>query len=167
MSGSAEYLCYTDGSCKAAKGAPGGFGFWIKPPQGRDPVEGFGSVVGTLAKVMEYRAVAEALHVLPADVDAVVFSDNQSLVENLGKHLERGARGRFRRSIPRSSRAPGELPQRLPTRTYACVSNGCALTTVMPATSAPMPWRRRALARRKPNSKARLLAVVKQLREDE
>ena len=31
--------------------------------------------------------MAEALAVLPEDASAVVFSDNQSLVENLAKHL--------------------------------------------------------------------------------
>lgn len=42
-----------------------------------------------MAKVMEYRAVAEALDVLPEGAHAVVFSDNQSLVEGLPKNLER------------------------------------------------------------------------------
>jgi ribonuclease HI len=41
-----------------------------------------------LAKIMEYRAVAEALLVLPDGVTAVVYSDNQSLVEALSKNLE-------------------------------------------------------------------------------
>lgn len=81
-----EWLCYTDGSCKAADGAPGGWGFSIKPPEG-PLLEGIGKARGTLAKVMEYRAVAEALGALPAKVSAVVFSDNQSLVENLSKQL--------------------------------------------------------------------------------
>lgn len=82
----AEYLCYTDGSCKAGDGAPGGFGFCIKPPQGL-PIEGYGKAFDTLAKIMEYRAVAEALGALPEGVRAVVFSDNQSLVDNLEKRL--------------------------------------------------------------------------------
>jgi ribonuclease HI len=82
-----EYLCYTDGSCKAGEGAPGGWGFFVRPPSGV-AVEGHGRATGTLAKVMEYRAVAEALDVLPDGVSAVVFSDNQSLIENLSKHLE-------------------------------------------------------------------------------
>ena len=86
MSGRAEYLCYTDGSCKAGDGAPGGWGFCIKTPAG-PPLEGYGKATGTLAKVMEYRAVAEALAVLPDAATAVVFSDNQSLVENLAKNL--------------------------------------------------------------------------------
>jgi ribonuclease HI len=85
--GRAEYLCYTDGSCKAGDGAPGGWGFFIRPPNGQ-ALEGFGKARGTLAKVMEYRAVAEALAALPDRVDAVVFSDNQSLVENLTRNLE-------------------------------------------------------------------------------
>ncbi len=86
VSGRDAYLCYTDGSCKAAEGAPGGWGFVVRPPAG-PPIEGFGKATGTLAKVMEYRAVAEALDVLPAGVPAIVFSDNQSLVENLAKQL--------------------------------------------------------------------------------
>jgi ribonuclease HI len=82
-----EYLCYTDGSCKAGEGAPGGWGFFVKPPSGA-PLEGYGKARGTLSKIMEYRAVAEALAALPDHVSAVVFSDNQSLVENLAKNLE-------------------------------------------------------------------------------
>lgn len=87
VSGRDEYLCYTDGSCKAGDGAPGGWGFCIKPPAG-PPLESYGNAKGTLAKIMEYRAVAEALAVLPDRVSAIVFSDNQSLVENLAKKLE-------------------------------------------------------------------------------
>ena len=87
MGGRREYLCYTDGSCKAAHGGAGGWGFHIRPPEGA-PVEGHGKALGTLAKVMEYRAVAEALAALPENVEAVVFSDNQSLVENLAKNLD-------------------------------------------------------------------------------
>jgi ribonuclease HI len=86
MSGRVEHLCYTDGSCKAGDGAPGGWGFFIKPPAG-PPIEGYGKAKGTLAKVMEYRAVAEALAVLPEGAHATVLSDNQSLVENLTRHL--------------------------------------------------------------------------------
>lgn len=90
MGGRAEYLCYTDGSCKAGDGAPGGWGFCIRPSAG-PTLEGHGKAVDTLAKVMEYQAVAEALAALPAlpgGATAIVFSDNQSLVENLAKHLE-------------------------------------------------------------------------------
>ncbi len=58
----------------------------IKPPSGA-PIEGHGCAVDTLAKVMEYRAVAEALSAMPAAVAVTVFSDNQSLVENLEKQL--------------------------------------------------------------------------------
>ncbi len=85
--GRREWLCYTDGSCKAGDGAPGGWGFCIKPPEG-PAIEGYGKATGTLAKIMEYRAVAEALEALPEEVSAIVFSDNQSLVENLAKQLE-------------------------------------------------------------------------------
>ena len=87
VSGRREYLCYTDGSCKAGDDAPGGWGFCIKPPSG-EPLEGYGKATKTLAKVMEYRAVAEALAALPEGVAALVFSDNQSLIENLGKRLD-------------------------------------------------------------------------------
>ena len=87
MSGRAEYLCYTDGSCKSGDGAPGGWGFCIKPPKG-PPLEGYGKARGTLAKIMEYRAVAEALGALPERATAVVFSDNQSLVLSLAKNLD-------------------------------------------------------------------------------
>jgi ribonuclease HI len=86
--GRREYLCYTDGSCKAAHGGAGGWGYFIVPPSGEESIEGYGNAIGTLAKVMEYRAVAEALEALPQDARAVVFSDNQSLVENLAKHLD-------------------------------------------------------------------------------
>jgi len=82
-----EFLCYTDGSAKAGDGAPGGWAFHIQPPDG-PPIEGHGSAAGTLAKVMEHRAVAEALEALPDGATAVVFSDNQSLVENLSKRLD-------------------------------------------------------------------------------
>ncbi len=81
-----DYLCYTDGSCKAGDGAPGGWGFVVRPPDG-PTLEGYGSATGTLSKVMEVRAVAEAIAVLPKGAKATVFSDNQSLVENLNKHL--------------------------------------------------------------------------------
>jgi ribonuclease HI len=84
---SGEYFCYTDGSCKAGEGAPGGWGFHVRAPDG-PPLEGHGSATGTLAKVMEYTAVAEALAALPGGTCATVFSDNQSLVENCRKNLD-------------------------------------------------------------------------------
>lgn len=86
MSGRDEWLCYTDGSCKAGDGAPGGWGFVVKPPSG-EPIEGYGKAKDTLAKIMEYRAVAEALAALPEGARAVVFSDNESLVLTLDKKL--------------------------------------------------------------------------------
>ncbi|HKO46553.1 MAG TPA: RNase H family protein [Polyangiaceae bacterium] len=89
-----EYLVYTDGSCKAADGAPGGWGFVIKR-RGFATLEGYGKARGTLAKAMEYFAVAEALAALPAGASAVVFCDNQSLVENLTKQLANWARCNF------------------------------------------------------------------------
>ena len=86
MSGRKEYLCYTDGACKPGDPAPGGWGFHVVPPAG-PPLEGHGSATGTLAKIMEYRAVAEALAALPEGATATVFSDNLALVENLAKKL--------------------------------------------------------------------------------
>jgi len=62
---------------------------------GSPPIEAYGKEYGTLAKVMEYRAVAEALAALPADAKAVVFCDNQSLVENLSKQLANWIRSDF------------------------------------------------------------------------
>lgn len=90
MRGRGTWLCYTDGSAKAGAGAPGGWGFVVRPPSSVDaaPIEGYGKATETLAKVMEYRAVAEAIAVLPAGAEAIVFSDNQSLVENLVKRLD-------------------------------------------------------------------------------
>jgi ribonuclease HI len=96
VSGPAEYLCYTDGSCKAGDGAPGGWGFCIKCPEG-PPLERYGKARGTLAKVMEYQAVAEALSALPEKARAVVFSDNQSLIENMTKNLEGWRQSAFAR----------------------------------------------------------------------
>ena len=94
MSARAAYLCYTDGACKPGDEAPGGWGFHIKTPSGA-PIEAFGKAQRTLAKVMEYRAVAEALAALPAGAHATVFSDNQSLVENLTKRLPTWAQNGF------------------------------------------------------------------------
>jgi ribonuclease HI len=82
----AEHRCYIDGACKAAHDGAGGWGFVIEPPAG-ETIERFGKATRTHAKVMEYRAVAEALAALPEGARAVVFSDNQSLVENLEKKL--------------------------------------------------------------------------------
>lgn len=86
MTARAEYHCYTDGSCKAGDGAPGGWGIVVKGP-GQSVLERYGKAHGTLAKIMEYRAVAEALAALPSGVSAVVLCDDRSLVENLVKNL--------------------------------------------------------------------------------
>lgn len=80
-----EWHCYTDGSCKP--GDFGGWGFHLRPPKGI-PIEGRGHARDTQAKIMEYRAVAEALAALPPGASAVVFSDNMSLVENLARRLD-------------------------------------------------------------------------------
>ena len=87
MPSRAEYLCYTDGACKPGDDAPGGWGYFIRPPAG-PPLEGFGKASRTSSKVMEYLAVAEALAALPEGAAAVVFSDNQPLVENLTRNLD-------------------------------------------------------------------------------
>ena len=63
-------------------------------------LEGFGKARGTLAKVMEYQAVAEALTALPASASVTVFSDNQSLVENLSKQLEHWRKTAFAKVDP-------------------------------------------------------------------
>jgi len=90
---------YTDGSCKS--GENGGWGFHIRPPTAdREPIEGYGKAKGTMAKVMEYRAVAEAIAALPDGVSAVVFSDNLSLVENLAKKLDVWRQNDFRKADP-------------------------------------------------------------------
>jgi ribonuclease HI len=89
-----EYHCYTDGACKAADGAPGGWGFVIRQP-GQPSLERYGSANGTLAKVMEYRAVAEALLALPPGANATVFSDNRPLIENMQRNLANWQRCEF------------------------------------------------------------------------
>src|ERR1700761_4428216 len=83
-----DWLVYTDGSAKAGEGGPGGWGFAMRGPGLDDRREGYGKATGTMAKVMEYRAVAEALTALPDGVSATVFSDNLSLVENMTKKLD-------------------------------------------------------------------------------
>ena len=94
-----EYHCYTDGSCKAAAGAPGGWGFVIHAP-GLPAREGYSKDRGTLAKIMEYRAVAEALAALPSGANATLYSDNQSLIENLSKRLNDWGKTQFGKVDP-------------------------------------------------------------------
>lgn len=96
MDGADTYFAYTDGSCKAGDGAPGGWGFSIKPPSG-PTLEGYGKARGTLAKVMEYQAVAEALAVVPEGATVVVFSDNHSLVENMTRNFQHWRQNGFAR----------------------------------------------------------------------
>lgn len=92
-----EWLVYTDGSAKA--GGPGGWGFVLKPSHGA-PVEGYGKAADTIAKVMEYRAVAEAIAALPDGASALVFSDNMSLVENLARKLDVWRQNDFKKVDP-------------------------------------------------------------------
>jgi len=94
-----EYFCYTDGSCKVGEDAPGGWGFSIRQPDG-PPLEGHGAATKTLAKIMEYTAVAEALEVLPAGAKATVFSDNQALVENCRRRLDGWRQGGWAKVDP-------------------------------------------------------------------
>jgi ribonuclease HI len=94
-----DYLCYTDGSCKTRDGAPGGWGFSIRTPSGQQ-LEGWGKARDTLAKVMEYQAVAEGLAALPHGASVLLFSDNQSLVENLSRHLHRWSESGFAKVDP-------------------------------------------------------------------
>ncbi len=84
MSKPSELFCYTDGSRTA----------------GGTISEGYGSAINTLAKVMEYQAVAEALAVVPEGSTVNVFSDNQALVENLEKRLASWALGGFTKVDP-------------------------------------------------------------------
>lgn len=100
-----EWLVYTDGSAKA--GGPGGWGFVLRPSAGgraaedlAAAIEGYGKDPDTIAKVMEYRAVAEALLALPDGASALVFADNLSLVENLGKKLDVWRQNDFKKVDP-------------------------------------------------------------------
>lgn len=72
---------------------------FIRPPNG-EPIERYGSAENTLAKVMEFRAVAEALTLLPHGATASLFSDNQSLVEALSKKLRDWKESEFRNVDP-------------------------------------------------------------------
>jgi ribonuclease HI len=91
-----EHLVYTDGSCKPGPEGqrPGGWGYVVKSPTGA-VVEGCGSAADTHAKVMEVRAVAEALATLPDGAHARVFSDNQGLVATLQGKLANYRRSGF------------------------------------------------------------------------
>ncbi len=83
-----EWHCYTDGACKpGVAGSPGGWGYLLRTA-GAPDVEGHGAAVGTQAKGMEVRAIAEALAAVPGASSVVVYSDNQPLVESLVKNLE-------------------------------------------------------------------------------
>ena len=85
-----EWNVYTDGSCKAGpeERRPGGWGFFAKSPRPGDaPLEGYGGAPDTHAKVMEHRAIAEALEALPPGARAIVHCDNQGLVQTLQNKL--------------------------------------------------------------------------------
>jgi ribonuclease HI len=88
--GAREWNVYTDGSCKAGpdERRPGGWGFFAKPPRANEaPLEGYGGSPDTQAKVMEHRAIAEALEALPMGASAVVHCDNQGLVKTIQNKL--------------------------------------------------------------------------------
>lgn len=96
----ATWHCYTDGACKpGVVGAPGGWGYVLRTA-GAPDTEGHGAVVGTEAKGMEVRAIAEALARLPAGASVVVYSDNQPLVQSLVNDLETWRRRDFARVDP-------------------------------------------------------------------
>jgi ribonuclease HI len=85
-----EWNVYTDGSCKAGpeQQRPGGWGYYAKPPRTDIvPLEGYGGEPDTHAKIMEYRAIAEALSALPEGARAIVHCDNQGLVQTLQNKL--------------------------------------------------------------------------------
>lgn len=94
-----EYRCYTDGSCKAGDSMPGGWGYCIYTPSG-EVVEKYGKTFGQIAKIVEYRAVAEALTQLPEGATATVYCDNQSLIENMSNHLGHWAARGFTKVDP-------------------------------------------------------------------
>jgi hypothetical protein len=85
-----EWNVYTDGSCKAGpeQQRPGGWGYYAKPPRTDIvPLEGYGGEPDTHAKIMEYRAIAEALSALPEGARA-------GEDERRGRHAGIGGRAR-------------------------------------------------------------------------
>lgn len=74
------YFCYTDGACKKGEKPFGGWGLFIKCPEGTD-VERHGGAPKTSSSVMEMTAIAEALEWLPSDSRAVIFSDSKSALD--------------------------------------------------------------------------------------
>lgn len=76
------YYCYTDGGCKVSEHTPGGWGVYIRTPQGEE-IEKYGGAIDTNSSVMELTAVKVALELLPEEVKATVFSDSQEVISYL------------------------------------------------------------------------------------
>lgn len=73
------YFCYTDGGCRVSECSPGGWGVFIRPPNG-EPIEKFGWCLETDSSTMELTAIKEALNMLPQGAKATVFSDSQEVL---------------------------------------------------------------------------------------
>lgn len=80
------YFCYTDGSSKKSKDTPGGWGVFIRTPEGV-PLEKFGSATKTDSETMEFTAILEALKELPAQAEATFFSDSKTVLETCEKRI--------------------------------------------------------------------------------
>ena len=80
------YFCYTDGSCKKVKDSPGGWGVFIKCPDGTE-VERYSGAIKTTTSTMELTAIFHALSALPEGAHAVIFSDSQSALDYCSKSI--------------------------------------------------------------------------------
>lgn len=80
------YFCYTDGGCRVSERSPGGWGVYIRTPNG-DPIEKFGGAIDTDSTTMELTAVKVALDLLPIGVKATVFSDSQEVLSLCDKSI--------------------------------------------------------------------------------
>jgi len=85
----ALYHCYTDGSCKKSSGEPGGWGVFIRCPDGRS-FESSGGEIGTTPLKMELSAIVAALELLPGQSRAVIYSDSHSALDHCSKHWKTG-----------------------------------------------------------------------------
>ncbi len=81
-----RFLCYTDGSCKKSEGTPGGWGLFVKRPDG-DVIEKSGWALETTTLAMELTAVAEALDCLPEGASATVYSDSKAALDCCERQL--------------------------------------------------------------------------------
>lgn len=80
------YFCYTDGSSKKLENTPGGWGVFIRTPEGV-PLEKFGSATKTDSETMELTAILEALKELPPHAEATFFSDSKTVLETCEKKI--------------------------------------------------------------------------------